>query len=191
MKLISFKSKINYKKNFAIITIMVLSFSVLLVILTMAITYTSINQEINVIEDKNLSKLNFTTHSAFEQVATVAASFSGTSIDVENGSLESYEFLKYSAVNKQLSLCVTMFKYINGIEINNGVSNITKGTISSSISETNTKSVLLGKINGTNIYFNKNYKNFITLLLDPNHSAYTENTVLVSINTYEIGRAHV
>lgn len=176
----------NYKRTFGIISAVLALFSVLTMCVLTYLNHQSVERQLFSIEDQKMERVCRSAVAAFRQVSTLTACFSTTVLEISGDSLQEYEMSWYNSVNKQLALCMTMFDYVGGIRVTNGISELQRGDFDSSY--TNQEETALGLINATHLTMGPQSGNRLLFTLEPRREDYFQNRVYIAVNAYELGR---
>lgn len=142
-----------------------------------------IRSQIQTTEKNNLIHFKNMAQSAFDQIALINASFAKLYIThLDPDGVDAYS--NYTTLLKQITLCITMYDYVDGVYLKNQSYEIEKG----STTKTLESSTRIGQYKNTQLYVQPQESERCRLVFYQPASDDTDNDVIVSVNGRNLGK---
>lgn len=184
MNRIRFRAKKTFKSVLFIILSIVFITASILFLFNYGSSKKNAEQQIMSSEKNNLSHFKETLEDSFDKIVLINAAFSGQYIpSVDIAEKESYS--TYTSVIKQLTLCITMYDYIDGIFLENDNYNAKRGPATVESIENADR---FGNYKNTEVYLSQQ-SGLPQLVFYQPESGDSDNRVIVSINGRNLGKS--
>lgn len=178
-----FKMHKTFKSLLCIILVISFLISVSFFIFNYAESKRNLEKQIYLSEQTNLEHFKSLTQNAFSQISLINAAFSR--LDMNNIDINDNDvFSNFSTFNKQITLCITMYDYIDGVFLKNKLYSIKKGNAIEDISS----GEKIGTYKNVDIYLAKNEVNKRSLVFYQASQNQLDNDVLLTVNGRNLGK---
>ena len=117
----------RYKKNLRFVSSIVMTFGVLITLFLVIQNRSAVDKEICLIEEQNLSRVDSSVISSFDQITHINNYFASIVMQQTEFPLPDYGVSWYTRLNDRATLCITLLNYIRGIYVKNGQNEYQKG----------------------------------------------------------------
>ena len=178
-----FKMHKTFKSLLCVILVISFLISVSFFIFNYAESKKNLERQIHLSEQTDLEHFKNLTQNAFSQISLINAAFSG--LDMNNIDINDNDvFSSFSTFNKQITLCITMYDYIDGVFLKNESYSIKKGNAIEDISN----GEKIGTYKNVDIYIVKNELNKRALVFYQASQNQLDNDVLLTVNGRNLGK---